>query len=40
MANEAALDIDLLDTLFFHQDHNICYIYKVIKQSLRMQEKD
>lgn len=40
MPNEAALDIDLLDTLFFQQDHNICYIYKVILQSFRMQERD
>lgn len=40
MANESALDIDLLDTLFFQPDHSIYYVYKVFLRLGRIQEKD
>jgi hypothetical protein len=39
MANENALDIDLLDTLFFQPDHSIYYVYKVLLILDRMFEK-
>ena len=34
LTNEPALDIDLLDTLFFQPDHSVCYLYKDARKGL------
>lgn len=34
LANEPALDIDLLDTIFFQPDHSVCYLYKDARKGL------
>lgn len=34
IATENALDIDLLDTMFFQPDHSICYLYKDARKGL------
>lgn len=40
MANEGALDIELLDTLFFQPDHSIYYVYRVQVRPLRTPGRD
>lgn len=34
MASEGALDVDLLDTLFFQPDHSVCYLYRDARKGL------